>query len=512
MHAQDTPSPNAVRPDTTERPGEGVWANYDFVPGHRVLYFEDFSEGFVGDVPRSIGFENGTMEIVEWQGGRYLRTQGDAQFTIPLGEPLPERFTLETALHLPKNATVVILTEDTEDGWSLGQFRAYYEGSYVQAEPGTGETGVMANQVEAGEAYLESTGEALREGFVPVRIMADGAYVKMYLGAERIANVPNAQLERTEQLEVRVSAASDEHAYFDALRVAEGGRVRIYDALQADGRVTTKGILFSTGSAAIRPESTPTLQDIARTLKQHPDLRLGIEGHTDAVGAESENQALSQRRAEAVKQYLVDEHGVDPARLEATGKGESEPVASNDTPAGRQSNRRVELVRMQEAPTSTAQEGNTRLTRAASPQEASAVSPDQLAALLPAKVSGGFTRTDLQSGMRKGQPGAQATYEGDAGALDITIGTVDAQTRTTLDEMPGMQANREEALTSIQHRGHAGYRGPMQGRRQIVVFVGEQGMVRVGTDDDLPMDQLRAALEAVDFNQLEAVLGASGDG
>ena len=81
-------------------------------------------------------------------------------------------------------------------------------------------------------------------------------------------------------------------------------------------------------------------------LKEHTDLKLTIEGHTDNVGAAGSNQTLSEKRAAAVRQYLVDKHSIDEARLTAKGFGSTKPMAPNDTPEGRQNNRRVELVKM----------------------------------------------------------------------------------------------------------------------------------------------------------------------
>jgi outer membrane protein OmpA-like peptidoglycan-associated protein len=80
-------------------------------------------------------------------------------------------------------------------------------------------------------------------------------------------------------------------------------------------------------------------------LKSHSDLKLTIEGHTDNVGDAAANQALSDKRAAAVKAYLV-EKGIDASRLEAKGLGATKPKAGNDTAEGRQTNRRVELVKM----------------------------------------------------------------------------------------------------------------------------------------------------------------------
>ena len=110
--------------------------------------------------------------------------------------------------------------------------------------------------------------------------------------------------------------------------------------------MATRGILFDTNSAEIRPESGPVLKEIGEMLTNHPDLAIRIEGHTDSIGDESSNQALSERRANAVRNWLIEYYEVDPARLEAVGMGESSPVASNETAEGRQMNRRVELVRL----------------------------------------------------------------------------------------------------------------------------------------------------------------------
>jgi outer membrane protein OmpA-like peptidoglycan-associated protein len=129
------------------------------------------------------------------------------------------------------------------------------------------------------------------------------------------------------------------------LSVNAGGQP-MYDALMADGRFVTQGIFFDTGSDRLRPESTPTLEEIAAMLEAHADLRLRVEGHTDSVGDDAANQELSERRAASMKAYLVTEKHIDADRLEAHGLGETTPAAPNDTPEGRQQNRRVELVKL----------------------------------------------------------------------------------------------------------------------------------------------------------------------
>ena len=116
------------------------------------------------------------------------------------------------------------------------------------------------------------------------------------------------------------------------------------DALNRDGYVMLRGIQFDTGKDVIKPESEPLLGEIRNLLSANPQLRLSVEGHTDNVGASAANLALSKRRADAVRAWLVSK-GVASARLSSQGFGDAKPVADNRTEDGRAKNRRVELVR-----------------------------------------------------------------------------------------------------------------------------------------------------------------------
>lgn len=104
----------------------------------------------------------------------------------------------------------------------------------------------------------------------------------------------------------------------------------------------TNDILFDFNSSSLRPESRQTLADLASNFRNYPDEQVTIEGHTDSVGTPSYNQTLSEQRASAVSSYLSTE-GVPSGRITSIGYGETRPKASNDTPEGRQLNRRVEI-------------------------------------------------------------------------------------------------------------------------------------------------------------------------
>jgi outer membrane protein OmpA-like peptidoglycan-associated protein len=123
---------------------------------------------------------------------------------------------------------------------------------------------------------------------------------------------------------------------------------RQIDALQARqterGLVLTLGdVLFISGRADLRPGATSNLSRLVTFLNQNPLRNVEIEGHTDSVGSDEYNQHLSQRRADSVRSYLV-QQGIASQRISASGKGEHQPVAGNDTDGGRQQNRRGEVI------------------------------------------------------------------------------------------------------------------------------------------------------------------------
>jgi outer membrane protein OmpA-like peptidoglycan-associated protein len=105
----------------------------------------------------------------------------------------------------------------------------------------------------------------------------------------------------------------------------------------------TNDLLFDTGKATLKPGGKRAVEKLAQFMREHPDRDISIEGFTDSSGPDDVNRSLSERRAEAVKQALV-ARGVETNRIDARGYGQAFPVASNDTPAGRQLNRRVEII------------------------------------------------------------------------------------------------------------------------------------------------------------------------
>jgi OOP family OmpA-OmpF porin len=333
----DAPSADQAQPAANKsqaaalKPGQGAWANYDFKPGDRIILAEDFMKDEVGDFPKRFEFRSGQIEIVEWNDARWLRA-ASGKFWIPLPETLPERFTME--FDLAGNGNAMVLTFDGDDDGHTAarmEFGEYY---------GRLRHGEVDAQGEYGP-NVKTT-----EKPVHIAVTVDGKAVKAYANEKRIYNAPNADIGRSNKIFVNLDGWSAEQPRMIAnVHIAAGGK-KLYDALAEKGRVATQGVLFDTGSDRIRPESTPTLKEMGAMLKEHPELKLMIEGHTDDVGAPATNQSLSQKRADAVRQYLVDNFAVDNSRLQAKGFGSSKPATGNDTPEGRQQNRRVELVKL----------------------------------------------------------------------------------------------------------------------------------------------------------------------
>ena len=332
----------------TQKPGEGRWASYDFLRGDRPIYntrwnVEDADDPpalkpnpaiRVGRIPSNVEFVSGNMEIVQLDGLNTLEIKDVSTFRIPLSEPLPDDFSLE----LTMKATV-----------GVQQF-------YVYFEPYAG-GGVARNALGRHYLYLTNDSgiylgndrvsgtdgnEAFIHDFTPFKFQVDDGYAILYVAGERVSQVPNFKhLVGSSVVEFEVHGRSDLPVYIRDIRVDYGVEDPV-SVLEAEGEYTTRSIYFDFNRADLRPESTPELERL-RTLIAEYGRPIVIEGHTDSTGPDDYNMELSTRRAEAVKAYLVSK-GIDAGLIQATGKGESEPIADNETDDGRQANRRVRVV------------------------------------------------------------------------------------------------------------------------------------------------------------------------
>jgi outer membrane protein OmpA-like peptidoglycan-associated protein len=312
----------------TQKPGEGVWRNYDFVPGTTVWKATDFTAEPVGRFPaKQVEFVSGNMQTVEIDGEKAIEVSGASRFKLPLPDQLPAGFTVEFMVHFPApNFTTSVFFSPLETAVSK------YPHDYVQiySRPGI---------YRQGREVSSMLMQRLPDRWIPVKLQVDDTYAILYVDAERAAQVPTVNFARSNAIEIRAEGNQRLKTYLKDFVVAVG-LDKLYDTLMKTGVFTTRGILFDVNSDRIRPESTPALTEIVAALQQHGDLRIVIEGHTDSTGDDAQNLALSTRRARSVVAYLT-QQGIAAARVSAEGKGETSPAADNATAEGRQQNRRV---------------------------------------------------------------------------------------------------------------------------------------------------------------------------
>ena len=334
-----------------DAPGEGVWSNYDFVAGERVLFYHDFEGSRVGDFPSRLGFIAGNLDVVRLGDNQVLRIGegtseggrgGNGCFTITLPEALPEQATIEFRVRTSdplRRANLQLFSDASDD--TPDPRCTYPPNPHVFVSKDS-----RGLQFPGGYgAATSSTSRGFPTGeWLDVRIAADGDYWKMYVNEERVANAPQYAFPRSNKLHVFLNVYRYS-LFVDDIRIAEGGPNNVPDDFGASGLIETTAIRFDSGSDRLRPESTGILNEMVALLEASGDARVRIEGHTDSDGTEAANQDLSERRAAAVQRYLT-RRGIAASRLETAGFGESLPVADNGTPEGKAQNRRVGFRRL----------------------------------------------------------------------------------------------------------------------------------------------------------------------
>lgn len=204
--------------------------DFDYVPGDRLLFAEDFASVRTGDFPRSLRYVKGNLAVADWRGHRVLQSSGseDAHFKVPLPERLPERFTVEFDLHDPVTSgpiggTGVFFGPVPEGAEPMDD----YSGSYVRLNYYRG-SGVMRDGDELSVVPTESTG--IHDGLVRIRIQVEGDAIKVWAGRQQIANVPqHAELGRSDAVTFYFKdhvTGGRETVYIGDIRVAAGGGLK----------------------------------------------------------------------------------------------------------------------------------------------------------------------------------------------------------------------------------------------------------------------------------------------
>jgi len=308
-----------------------VSTKFDFVPGDKPIFADDFTQDELGEFPSRWKLMIGTFEVAESEGERWLRcmsVDGTIRMKLPAAPSLPEFWTLEFDFYgeepLASSLQVRGLNKAGTGCWEM---------SYPNGRDMAFRTGQIfsSTKLEAGAIG----------GRHHVMVMARGAAVKVYMDRERLVNVPDISevAGMPTDLEIRLWAQS--HPMITNVRYAEGCKPAA-DML-ASGKLVTYGIRFASGSDVVEPESAPVLRQITAYLQANPNVKLEIVGHTDNTGSPASNLDLSKRRAASVAHVLSGEFGIAAERFTTDGKGDTESIASNGSTEGRAANRRVEF-------------------------------------------------------------------------------------------------------------------------------------------------------------------------
>lgn len=344
----------------------------DFEPGNRVLVSENFEQDAIGDFPAHWNTD-ASAKVVTLPGSpaKWLELSTPGTFLLETAKQLPEHFTLEFDVFVPASFSYydhplwigLADMQNRKEFFIWGKYREKRgkdkrNGLLLMLHPqeeGGKKLGYSEYEVwEKGEKSAFNRIKSLtafnvNNNRARVQIWRQKQRIRVYVNDIKIWDLPRA-LEADKTLNTllfsRYEAKEGNHFHISNIRLAsseEDARSRILK----EGRYSTNAILFNTGSAAIRPESTPVIKEIAGILKDTPALKLKIIGHTDTDGKKESNLLLSRERAAAVKNELVQKYGIADGRLQTDGKGDTEPVADNTTPEGKTRNRRVEFIKIQ---------------------------------------------------------------------------------------------------------------------------------------------------------------------
>lgn len=352
---QDVEADSATVADgATIEDAEKIYSKFDFIPGDKVIFFDDFSDTDVGEFPRKWTLDgpkqgnNNTVEVVEFQGKKFLRSvpaaKGKRQHTatqyLRLNQKgdLPEKFTIEFDAVLGEN-------QPGRGGHGRKTYTLLLPKGDKFPWGGNEKGGFRFTDREARSVGTQTSIDMNDNKVHHIAISVNGTFVKGYVDNMRVINDPDGIDRPVKRVGIYMDTweQGSENLMFTNFRLAEGGK-DIKSALDTDGKIITHGILFDTGKAILKAESLPTLKMILGLLNDDPELRFSIEGHTDNQGGKGVNQPLSEKRAAAVKQWLEGK-GIEGNRLKASGFGDSKPIDSNKTPEGRANNRRVEFVK-----------------------------------------------------------------------------------------------------------------------------------------------------------------------
>ncbi|MFY7911356.1 MAG: OmpA family protein [Emticicia sp.] len=333
------------------------YSKFDFIPGEKVVAVEDFGQDAVGDFPAKWNTNaGGEIVTIDGQKGKWLKASDRGLFFPDFVNQLPENFTMEFDM---------MISEDVSQNMSglmvffpeISKRKPTFDASFG-TDPQVGfDIHPMPDQGGSTSSawVFDKNNEKVLENTIPfswkdgevnrVSIWRQKTRIRLYVNETKVWDLPRAfdpTLKYSMLFNNNLFAGAN---FITNLRIAEGAP-DTRNKLITEGKLVTRGILFDVNSDKIKPESYGVLKEIGTVLKENPAVKVKIIGHTDSDGDDAKNLDLSKRRAASVKNALSAEFGIEAARMETDGKGETQPSDPNTTPQGKANNRRVEFVKL----------------------------------------------------------------------------------------------------------------------------------------------------------------------
>lgn len=332
---QETPTVEKASPVLT-------WNKYDFVPGTEII-FEDNQEGEQnGEFPGKWDLAGGVVENAFFDASNviFFREIGNTGGITPLlkdskSDYLPDEFTIEFDCYFEK--------EVYSQRYSVNFYASKKQKTVLNRLV------LYTNQAQYGNTDIQGIYPGASRSNIDknarwrhIAISFNKRALKVYMDDARLLNIPKIEVSPT-GFTIGTTSQKSGYYFIKNVRIAKGA-VPLYDKFLTDGKFVTTGIKFDVAKASIKPESMGTINYVVKMMTDHPELNFSVEGHTDSDGESASNQKLSEARAKAVTETMINA-GISADRLSSKGYGETKPMTSNDTPEGKAQNRRVEFVK-----------------------------------------------------------------------------------------------------------------------------------------------------------------------
>lgn len=344
---------NIDRDDSTSSISLKGFTKYDFVPGDRILYFEDFSQNPIGEFPilwtTNGGGEVKTVNIAP--GHWFHMNKEDAVYCCTKKISFPENYIMEFD---------IIPDGDFSGGYTLTFYQEKdniemndelypgEKGLHISFDENHWETKGYDNSLDVG-GWIEgksTTNPVVLKQVNHVIIWVQNRRLRIYHLGTKVFDMPTNIHVGTKFNRFRFSGWSSYGTpYVTNLKITTAAP-DTRSKLITEGKLVSYGIYFDVNKDILKSESYGTTSDIAKVLKENPTVNIKIIGHTDSDGNDAQNLDLSKRRAASVKNTLVTQFGIDGNRIQTDGKGETEPMVPNTTSENKAKNRRVEFIKL----------------------------------------------------------------------------------------------------------------------------------------------------------------------